>query len=467
MAFTIALTSFAKKINSTARPVSLEGFSCELKSETDIMNPTVVLNVSTYPGQYNYAYIAQFERYYFIDRWRWANGLWEADLSVDVLATWKAFIGNSEQYVLRSRTDYDNTIVDNLYPTFAGTASSRSGSDFSWPSSFADGWFILNVLSSDAQYTNGSTYYALNLENFNKLRVNLFSNIDWLDISDISQNLQKAILNPIDYVTNVFWIPFTPPTIGTTTNFKLGYWSVGDVSGRIVSPSSFNTMQLTFTIPQHPQTETRGVWLTRSSYTEYELYIPPFGPISIPSEVLAGGTTLYIMIYLDPTGGRSVLMGSLSDEFTTILFQSYANVSIPISLGQAGENGLGTLAGFGTMIGGGVAAGLASSVAGGIAGVSAIIGGAISSMTSMLPVQTAGGSGGSMAVLQTPFELRAKYKLLVNEDIEHFGRPYCKKSKLNLLPGYILCKDADVEIAGTSGEIQAVNDFLNGGFFYE
>ena len=72
-----------------------------------------------------------------------------------------------------------------------------------------------------------------------------------------------------------------------------------------------------------------------------------------------------------------------------------------------------------------------------------------------------------MAFLQFPPELRARFILLVDEDKEHAGRPYCKKVVLNTLSGYIKCADADISTIATSTENAMVNAFMNGGFYYE
>jgi len=56
---------------------------------------------------------------------------------------------------------------------------------------------------------------------------------------------------------------------------------------------------------------------------------------------------------------------------------------------------------------------------------------------------------------------------ITDEDLSSRGRPLCQAKKLNTLSGYILCSDADPEIACTDTEAAAIRNYLNGGFYYE
>ena len=47
------------------------------------------------------------------------------------------------------------------------------------------------------------------------------------------------------------------------------------------------------------------------------------------------------------------------------------------------------------------------------------------------------------------------------------GRPLCKNVQLSTLSGYIQCAGASVDIPGFAGDKEAVNNALNGGFYYE
>lgn len=63
-----------------------------LRGETNVVNPEILIE-HTNPTGYNYAYIPEFNRYYFINEFTSVrNGLWRVRLSVDVLETYKTQI---------------------------------------------------------------------------------------------------------------------------------------------------------------------------------------------------------------------------------------------------------------------------------------------------------------------------------------------------------------------------------------
>lgn len=69
-------------------------YSGTLRDETSVINPVILIH-ATNLSQYNYAYIPEFHRYYFIrDIVSVRNGLWRVTLSVDVLMSFKTDILN-------------------------------------------------------------------------------------------------------------------------------------------------------------------------------------------------------------------------------------------------------------------------------------------------------------------------------------------------------------------------------------
>ena len=60
-----------------------------LRGETNVINPEILIE-HTNPTGYNYAYIPEFKRYYFINEFTSVrNGLWRVRLAVDVLKTYQ------------------------------------------------------------------------------------------------------------------------------------------------------------------------------------------------------------------------------------------------------------------------------------------------------------------------------------------------------------------------------------------
>ena len=60
-----------------------------LREQSSVVNPSIMIQ-TTNPSNYNYAYIPEFKRYYFItDMVSVRTGLWEISMHVDVLMSFK------------------------------------------------------------------------------------------------------------------------------------------------------------------------------------------------------------------------------------------------------------------------------------------------------------------------------------------------------------------------------------------
>ena len=102
--------TFSKKYNSTARPsTGYSEYECVIKSSSDVITPTIELQIglSANPSSFNYCYIPDYNRYYWVKDWTFYNHLWVATLNVDVLATWKPYIVNTSMFVYRASNEYD------------------------------------------------------------------------------------------------------------------------------------------------------------------------------------------------------------------------------------------------------------------------------------------------------------------------------------------------------------------------
>ena len=112
-----AFSGFSKKHNSTKQPSgSGKTLSVKLKENTSVLYPHFFIN------DYSFSYnnIQWGSRYYFVDDIiSISHGMAEYVCSFDALATFKEAIGSSVQYVLRSASSYNLSIIDGKYPTYA------------------------------------------------------------------------------------------------------------------------------------------------------------------------------------------------------------------------------------------------------------------------------------------------------------------------------------------------------------
>lgn len=103
-------TSPVEKIGKTLSAGS--DFSCLLKNDCSVLRPVIIIATSDNITGFNYMYIPDFGRYYFIDDiTSLNNGRWEVSAHVDVLETYKADI-LSNNAVIRRQQNLFNLYLD-------------------------------------------------------------------------------------------------------------------------------------------------------------------------------------------------------------------------------------------------------------------------------------------------------------------------------------------------------------------
>ena len=185
MALTVKFWTFGKRENTTTIPSSspLQTYNnVLLKDNCSVVNPAIKLNVpiNTNVYNWNYCYIQEFSRYYWVADWMWELGVWTAELQVDVLGSFRYEIGQQNLYVLRSYHDssdqviYNGNIIDSTYPCTAEQAmyqSSAVNNPFSGLYSGNDGAYIVGVIN---KYASGVQYYAFAISGFKMFCQKLF-----------------------------------------------------------------------------------------------------------------------------------------------------------------------------------------------------------------------------------------------------------------------------------------------------
>lgn len=91
-----------------------------LKRDTSILRPVLLINSAQDIYTYNYMYISEFGRYYFIDDIRSVNNnMWEISAHVDVLETYKSQILANTAVVKRQAALYNTYLNDPEWKTYA------------------------------------------------------------------------------------------------------------------------------------------------------------------------------------------------------------------------------------------------------------------------------------------------------------------------------------------------------------
>ena len=107
------------RVDKSGYLTSVITLSGALREECSILSPVIVVELDTVPTC-NYAYVAEWNRYYFITGIRSIRkNLWELSMRVDVLMTYKAALASCDGHIVRQEEDYDPWLVDSRMATDA------------------------------------------------------------------------------------------------------------------------------------------------------------------------------------------------------------------------------------------------------------------------------------------------------------------------------------------------------------
>lgn len=539
--FTIHLIKFSKKRNSTAIPV-LEGASanekktytnCLIRTSASVSTPVIdieeIANSNLY--QYNYAYIPEFNRYYFVDDISYNIPFWTISLTVDVLASFRDDILDSREYVLRSASNYDSDLPDSFYPTLpsmsgtfqtqnyvSNTVKRYDSRDGEWWDAIffnvtaENGAIVVGIVSSS---TTGVTYYAFNVRSFNNFLSYVF-NLVPSNMPSVDSGIAQALFNPIQYITTVRWFPTLPlitNTGGSRTTVNIGGEVVTldplDVC-YVLNGKNVEDFKFSLSLPNHPDVANYS-YRNLSPYAQYNLYFQPFGDIPLDSYKIYGSPGIEIKWSMDYTTGATAIK-IYSQLGNKLVFSDMATLGVPIpisSLVYDTSTGL-VLTGLQFLRGlngdnislpkfeinygvSGATGGMSvESLAENIRKVAGIkdyklkpllpsfdntdnATGLSSVMdavgTSLGQVVTKGASSSFLAYnMGFPF-IYAWFMKQTEVDVARFGRPLRQNVRLDNLSGFTICGNATVNFYGpqypTDREHSRILAYLNRGFFIE
>lgn len=477
----VVFYSHNKRINSLKLPTQGTTIPCVLKDSTSVVSPSLELRVNVKPP-YNYAYIADFGRYYYVDDWSYNRGLWTCSLSVDVLTSWRTNILNTTAFVEYSTKG--NAFNDIIDPRMMATES-KLYHYFNQPiedSFYSEkGCYILSVISTDANGYNGAcAVYALTqheLQDFSRV----ITSQSFLD--SVWTSITTSFSNPFEAIVSCRWIPFEFENLrGTTKEVYVVYAGVG-VEGKLLD-SNFTSLFFSATIP------TGGV---KVDYTDAPpfctgiLYLPFVGTVPIDLTAFYPDFRIYINTRCDIVTGDLVYTLSASPDADNIFSTYSGNCATQIPLSNSMVDSLGMLAGTAGIIGGIVStaraiknpvSNFASAFAKEEAVQSRLLATAGATFGTIRSAEVHTHINGALssrigAYVKRTFGL-CVIRSVITDDIVStnrataIGSPFFATALLKTLSeGYVQCSGASVSAPATDSELSAINDFVNSGIYIE
>lgn len=464
-------TGFTKRRNSTKQPsVTGTDVTCTLKEATSVEHPTFVLN----SNDFSINYVQAFGHYYFVDDIKSVrNDLIEVSCSIDAGATYKTEIGSYTAYIERSATLHNNMIPDPEVAIL--NAEVVQENTYSVANLFTyGGMYVISVLNDRGSGAGFTTYYATDKSNLMDLAA--YVNTDWgsaispgADETDatnrITDWLQATFLHTADSIIDCIWMPISLLSLSSVSyeTMKIGVDSVPGVQGYRFTGPCVITQTYTVSIPHFYSDFRKG-----SPYTTGKIFLPGFGTVDF-NPLDFGQDLIYVTIDVDATTGD--VCAYLKNAAGIIIATYTYNVAVACPVGKVGANAAGTVGGIISTIGS-TAKAIASSGASAIAAGAAALSGAVNTLaTAAAPTLSVHGGKGGRAIIQNGLDLVcatiAKYTTDPTDLTATHGRVVLADAQISTCSGYVKCSGAEVPIAGMESDKRAVNDLLNGGFYYE
>ena len=469
--FNVNFYNFSKRNNSTKIPNNSEtSFDCDIRNVSNILNPQIELRHEN-PTNFNYCYIPNFSRYYFISNWTWNQGLWIASCNIDVLATYKTQIGSSTQNVVRSYSNKNEYLIDAL-----GILSAQQTTNYyhlmpypnqsgSGVPSLDKGVFVVGILGNNS---GGQTMYELLPNQFQQFLSSLLTTADGYDWGDLVRGLKNSIMNPFQYITSCRWYP-NEFIVSGTQELKCGLWGSNVNGYPIVNLNTTPYGSFFIPIAKHPQTSSKGKYINLAPFTKTILDCSVFGLINVDTSLLIDANFIGCKLYVDVFSGTGTIKGyaTTNESFTNndkLLFKKDVmfGVNIPLSsnsssaLTEIGSSIMGTLGGIGADENGAISIPLSPAISG-IGDVLGAMNGEIDSTS----------SGGAITQHLNGYNLHQVFRNQCDIDYLNNGHPLSSNVQISSLSGYVLCKNGVLDINCMDSEKDKIKQYLISGFYYE
>lgn len=434
----IELFTFKKRNNSTSQPTNGKDKEVVLKNATSLYNPTFILSVFE-----NWNYLKWNSYYYYIDDVTYTrNGVYELQCTIDVLASFKNEILNTNAFVLYSASDYDTSIIDTRLSMKDECIQQYT---FKSVRTTEQGMYIISYIGSQADSNPTVSVTQTQLINIlNAIQSNAFAEI----FNDPSNALNKILSDTSSCITSCIYNPLT--NTGSDKNVVLaGGYDTG-ITGKI--PMQNITKYVYLDIPWN---FSKNDFRNRSQFSSMAIYLPGYGWLDLNIDNFNGETQIEIKVNIDSTIGE-VSYSIMNESKVTCNIGTQIQVST-VTKGNVGQFVGNTIGAVGSFYGGFVAGTVAS-------GFNAI--------TSLL--QNTPGSVGSMGGA-TSFNIESSIILVIKSHDTNinpgdmasvYGRPLNQVKKLGELSGYCQTNGASVNIVN-SDIANRINSLLDGGVYIE
>lgn len=448
----IVLYHFSKRKNSTKRPIGQGAeVPCLLKTATKFQSPTFILQKPMNDMlQFNYCKWA--DHYYFIDSTASINaGQTEITCTEDVLATYKNEIGEYTCFIERS--NHQDPLLDD--PLYLPTEDwQKQDTIVAQPVNVFVNGYAGNYIMRIVGMAGVETYYIT--EKQLGLIVSFMYTAD--NFQELIENATtKFLFDPAKYIIDLKWLPFRSSNfISIMNDVNLGYWNSGVqallIGGASTSPVVHFSYNLELTNPLYSNTDFR---FYNGNFSRYFVQLPCVGVVPVDITKTNNGQLLADYYFDAYSGISDVWLKSGS----SVIGHYQCQMTVPVNIAGANIN-------IGDALIGGLST-VSSAMTGNALGVSS---GVLNTMQSILsPEVTSIGAVGSVGGILNNLDASVICYTRMSTDPNGASEGYAdgNSRKISTCSGYLRCRNASIEISGFTGDQEAVNNYLNSGFYYE
>ena len=463
--------SFSKRKNSTKTPPSSgTQMTVVLKEETSGENPSFILNM----GIADITYVKAWNHYYFVDDVININaGMCELVCSMDVLASYKSDITAYTAFVERAASSYDEYVND---PLLSGQQLMIQDDHYiTTMTNFFDvtGCYVIQVMNK----TDGVILIAMDdMTPLNKILMPAsYTTTDiqnWID-SKIAQAFDLDV-----YIGTIKWVPFSSSALSNITSNVLDVGPLGVNLGgttirKVTGNNTFKHLVEFVVLP------TSGFFNdfrdTNNEYTQYTLSLPGVGFVPLNAEFVGSciknNMQISVDVYVDIVNG-GVTYDISSYEAGQINYKGpYAqfkgNISVDVPIGKSSGNPIRTATTYMSGLAGGGGSAAAGNV---VSGAATIFSSQLEAISNNIRPQVSMiGGNGNKADLRNHTTITLTRRQYGSKDYPTAvaGRPLMQNVQLSTLSGFVKCGNASVPVNAHASERDAINSFLNSGFYIE
>lgn len=498
MSRTFYFGNVAKRKNSTKQGSASDfgtSFDVLFKTPCSLDNPTLKLK---YSGDFNFNVAKYGNNYYFVkDKVSLNNDLWEVTLELDTLATHKAEILTSTQFVAYSSASGGTWLADTRIPLLKSSDVSANSSTMNFL--FSDGGFyVLSVVGKDGcdLWACDKTHLTALLNKINDWSDDLIDDImagnyPWssnplatYDFSTTEAAIESmATMNMLtgfagnaysaapECIRSCIWVPFFP-THFTDTGGEIYLGQFATDVHPFKCKSTPATGSVSVNIPwQHND------W-RRAVCEEVYLYLPLVGMVNIPSDEITSANSITIEWSATATDGCIAYRITAGSQVIGS-YGANASVNYPLGISQqasAGEIVQTAFAGVSKTVSAGltavspnplqVARGATSAAFTAIDSAYQTIDAAMTRHNSCVG-GIGGGAGVGLDLGCTCFTVNHETVVNPSNMQSTMGLPTQKPMALSNLTGYCQCVNAHIALDADAPVIETVDYYLNSGFYIE